>query len=188
MQTDYSPLYPEQLTRLFDSTGVLYRGTFTEMEIAMATMEAGLGEVGQIEDISGRSFDSLIKQYSADYTGELYFERCEIDHIGYDTLLTELKGLFHSVEVNTYLNRIIVQDTGIHITLAYSFNEEKLYIYNSVNCPLIEKLYDDERITSGEQSQYNNAFDKFRFLGTDYALQYMKLRAKEVEFIRNHEG
>jgi hypothetical protein len=50
-----------------DKNGIIYQGKKKKMRIAYEVMIAGLGEVAELEDLTGKSWAKLIKTWGADF-------------------------------------------------------------------------------------------------------------------------
>ena len=50
-----------------DKNGIIHRGNKKQMRIAYEVLIAGLGEVGELEDMTGKKFSKLMKKWSVKF-------------------------------------------------------------------------------------------------------------------------
>lgn len=96
----------------------------------------------------------------------------------YNMILNISRQLFgrNSVELEEKTNRIFIK-SAVSIQISYSWNENKVYIYNTLQAP--GNIFD---------MPTNRRDRSFRFFNIKTVYNYLLLKKQENEFILNNEG
>lgn len=106
---------------------------------------------------------------------------------GYNEVIKKAAELFRWVEHDEE-NRILKIRGRIAFNAMYSWNETKWYIEHNFLLNDFMEVSKLNRNTQLDDLAFEMRERKFRFLSNEFMLQYLELKAKEVEFIKLHEG